>query len=89
MHSTPLLTKHLHVIKHRRRAGRANAVVRPASVSARVRLAHRVDQQVAEQEPRVVMVAQVLSVFSPYDLRRGDATGHTLQHQPLAFGHHD
>lgn len=88
-HASSLLTKHLYIIKHRCRAGRANAVVCSANVSARVGLAHCVDQQVAEQEPRVVMVAQVLPIFRPYDLRSGDATGHTLQHQPLAFGHHD
>lgn len=89
LHSSSLLTKHLYVIKHRGRAGRADAVVRSANVSARVALAHCVDQEVAEQEARVVVGAQVLPIFRPYDLRSGDAAGHALQHQPLAFGHHD
>ena len=83
------LTEHLDVVEHRCRARRADAVVRPADVGPRVALAHRVDQQVAEQEAGVVMETQVVPILCPGDLRGGDATGDALQHQPLAFGHHD
>lgn len=82
-------TKHLHVVQHRGRAGRADAVVRSADVRAGVVLAHHIDQQVAEQKVRVVMETQVLAIFGPRDQRRRDAAGHALQHQPLALGHHD
>ena len=60
-----------------------------ARVGARVALGGCVDEQVAEEEARVVMVTQVQAVLGPCDLRGGDATGDALQHQPLAFGHHD
>lgn len=88
-HTSCLLTRHLDVIKHHRRGGGNDAVVGLAGVGARVGLAHGVDQQVAEQEAGVVEVAQVLPILCPRDLRGGDAAGHTLQHQPLAFGGHD
>lgn len=84
-----ILTEHLNVIEYHGRAVRADAVVRPANVSARVCLTHRVDKQVAEQEVRVVVRTQVLPVLCPRDLGSWDATSHALQHQPLAFSHHD
>lgn len=88
-HNVRSLTEHLHVVEHHCSVGRAHAVVGPANVCPRVALDHGVDQQVAEQEARVVVGAQVLPVLCPRDLRGGDAAGHTLQHQPLALGHHD
>lgn len=83
------LTEYLHVVQHGGGAGRVEAVVRSADVGAGVAFAHRVNQQVAQQIVRVVVETQVLAIFCPCDLRSGDATSHTLQHQPLAFGHHD
>lgn len=83
------LTKYLHVVEHCGRAGRADAVVGTADVRPRVPLAHGVDQQVAEQEAGVVMAMEVLSVLCPCHVRSRDATGHTLQHQSLAFGDHN
>lgn len=79
----------MNIVEHGGGSVRAHAVVRSADVRARIALAHGVDEQVAQQKARVVVRAQVQPVFRPGDLRGRDAAGHALQHQPLAFGHHD
>jgi len=66
-----------------------HAVVGAAHVGARVSLARRLDQQVAEQQARVVVSPQVLAVLGPGDQQRGAAARHALQHQPLAPRHYD
>lgn len=83
------LTKHLYVIHPGRTAGGADTVVRAADIRPRVALANCIDQEVAQQEARVVLKTQVLSIFGPCDQWSRNATGHTLQNQPLAFGHDD
>lgn len=83
------LTEHLHVVQHLSRAGGADAIISKTHVSARIALARSINQQVAEQESGVVKIPQVQAVFSPCDLWSGNPAGHTLQHKPLAFIHHN
>lgn len=83
------LTKHLHVVEDEGSPGLPDAVVSHAAVGARVLLARGVDQEVAEQEPRLVVGGDTGAILGPGDSRRGDPAGHALQNEALALGDND
>lgn len=83
------LTKHLHVVEDEGGSGLPNAIVSRAAVGARVLLARGVDQEVAEQEARLVVGGDAGAILGPGDPRWGDPAGHTLQNEALALGDND
>lgn len=83
------LTEHLHVVEDERGSGLADPIVRRAAVGPRVLLAGGVDEEVAEQEARLVERRDAGAVLGPGDPRRGDPAGHALQDEALAFGDDD
>lgn len=89
MRTTAALTEHLHVVEDERGSGLANPIVGRAAVGPRVLLAGGVNEEVAEQEPRLVERGDAGAVLGPGDPRRGDPAGHALQDEALAFGDDD
>lgn len=83
------LTEHLHVVEDEGSPGLPNTIVSRAAVGARVLLAGGVDQEVAEQEARLVVGGDAGAVLGPGDPWRGDPAGHTLQNEALALGDND
>lgn len=87
--AAPGLTEHLNIVEYECSSSLAHPIVRHAAVGPRVLLISGVNQEVAEQEPGLVVARDIGAILGPSDPWRWDPTGHTFQDEALTLGDDD